>query len=111
MIGEIGAFGETENETVEIQRIVKKRRIIMRKTVDGEEIETLISDDELDREHEASFAEQPYEETTLVTTRKVIITQNEMGEDIETIVEEDQQAPEGLQVVSLTLLSILVNLF
>ena len=103
VIGEIGEFGETENETVEIQRIVKKRRIIITRTADGEEIERVIDDDDdgdggqhddvTTEVHKIPEMDRNVEHTTIVTTRKVIITKNEFGEDIETVVDDDHREP------------------
>lgn len=80
---------------------MKKRRIIITRTADGEEIERVIDDDDDDEHHDDVTTEvhkvhetdRNVEHTTLVTTRKVIITKNEFGEDIETVVDDDCHEP------------------
>eukprot|EP00794_Sanderia_malayensis_P014120 gene14120-15596_t len=84
VIGEIGEFDDTHNETIEIQKVTKKRRIIITRNDDGEEVETIV---------ESDHSPTKDTESTIVKTRRVIITQNEFGEDVETIIEDDQLEP------------------
>ena len=81
VIGEIGAFDEDGNETVEIQRITKKRRVIVTKSAVRDGTPSIDEDD-------VKGEDTPYEETTTVT-RRVVITKNEFDEDVETIFEEE----------------------
>ena len=81
---------------------MKKRRIIVTRTADGEEIERVVDDDGDDNgQYDDVITEIPkipetdqkVEHTTVVTTRKVIITKNEFGEDTETVVDDHHQEP------------------
>ena len=78
---------------------MKKRRIIVTRTADGEEIERIVDDDDDDGQHDDVTTEVPkvpetdrnVEHTTVVTTHKVIVTKNEFGEDTETVVDDYNQ--------------------
>ncbi len=102
VIGEIGEFDDSHNETIEIQKVVKKRRVIITKTADGEEITTVVEDDQTPVkegiESQGHEIDRHVERTTIVKTRRVIITKNEFGEDEETVVEDDEPIPIELKV-------------
>ena len=105
MIGEIGQFDGTNNETIEIQKVIKKRKVIITRMADGKEIKTVLEDDEeipaghlvATHVYDSPEFERQIERTTIVRTRRVIITKNEFGDDVETVVEDDSE-PVDLQV-------------
>ena len=64
---------------MEVQRVIKKRRVISGKT----------NDDLQYTEYRGEVEKEvPFEEATTIT-RKVMISKNEFDEDIETVIQED----------------------